>query len=177
MLLNKPSASGVRPIMISTVAWKVCIVSAYLAIKPDLIGLLDGCQYGVAVPNGTSLMLAHLESAQMTAGEKGIVYARLDVSNVFGNVSRLLVRDSLLAACPAARESWGPWLTQSLATPSFIPSVDASQTMHIFEELPQGNPLSAFLFSVFVSIQLQLAIKKCDGAIVATAYVDDIVLY
>ena len=163
--------------MISTVAWKVCTASAYLAIKPDLLHVMDGCQFGVAVPNGTSLMLAQLETAQLGSSEAGIVYARLDVSNAFGSVSRRLVRDSILDACPAARETWGPWLTHMLATPSLVPNTDSELTMHIFEGLPQGNPLSAFLFSVFVSLQLKQAVAKCDGSISATAYVDDMVLY
>ena len=102
-------------------------------------------------------MLAQLESAQLDSGHDGVVYARLDVSNAFGNVSRPLVHDAILSVCPDARESWGPWLTQMLATPSLVPDVDTHQTMHICEGLPQGNPLSAFLFSVFVSLQLKQA--------------------
>ena len=176
MILRKPGSDSVRPILISCVPWKVCSAAAYVELQGELLRALKGLQDRVAVPNGTSLMLAQLESAQCTATARGVAYARLVFANAFGSVSRAMVRQEILDFVPEARHTWGPWMSRLFATPLVVPNPHGDHMM-IYEGLPQGNPLSAFLFSVFVSLRLHKILASCPPSIQAAAYVDDIVVY
>ena len=146
VMLAKPSGSGVRPILLVSLFRKILHSAIAHLAGPELHQLTDHAQFGHQA-QGALLLLAAAEGRRQR--KPGHVLVQVDISSAFGNLSRrklLQLLDTKLS--PQARDTWLPYVRHSLSSGTEIVCPhDTHTTVTTYDGIPQGDPLSALLFS------------------------------
>ena len=164
---------GVRPLLIG-MPLKVLHAAVACAVRKDVEPWLENVQFGVETSNGAALFVAPLLSHQ--GGPEPVSYLQIDVQNAFGRLPRHLLYKVMCERCPQACTTWLPFLQRTLAADLSVPSFLDGSCLRVCEGVPQGDPLSALLFSSYIAHTLSTVPLVAGTATKLRAYVDDVVI-
>ena len=166
---------GVRPLLIGMLPLKVLHGAVACSVRKDVSGWMENVQFGIGTPNGAAMFVASLLSHQLSP--EPVSYLRIDVHNAFGRLPRHLLFRVMCERCPQAVTTWLPFLHRTLAADLIVPGfhLDGSP-LRVSEGVPQGDPLSALLFSSYMAHTLSTAPLPSGTNTKLRAYVDDVVI-
>ena len=175
MVLLAKKDGGVRPILLSTIPRKVVHLGVCTLLRADLGNDFQKVQFGVGTPQGAAMLMARLASVQQET--ECPAFARLDISNAFGHLSRVRLLELLRRRSVNFHASWGPWITEMLASHILVAThMPAAPSFMVAEGLAQGDPLSAFLFAYFIAEVLLDAQSELQEGLTICAYIDDVIV-
>eukprot|EP00971_Amphidinium_carterae_P271611 5389478-Amphidinium_carterae.1 len=148
-------------------------------MQNDMALSMADVQFG-HLSNGCAQFATYVDGCRRCHPDLALL--QLDMANAFGTVRRSYVVDLLRAHRRHTRAApWVPWVLEYLSTPQHIPPPHIGrilpdtrvQLYTTWDGIPQGDPLSAFLFSyVFAHLLRTMPVSLP----VVGAYVDDGVL-
>ena len=175
LVMLRKHGGGVRPILLVNFFRK--ILNSMLARQSrDALQRITGhIQYGHS-SQGPLLMLGAIESHRRLHANHCVV--QLDIRNAFGAIDRSAALRLLWDKLDTnARDTWLPWIIDSLsAALAVMAPHDPTIVERTWDGLPQGDPLSAIIFSAVMALQLQEWSAPAEGTILKACYVDDTII-
>ena len=164
---------AIRPILIGMLWSKLLSHHLLQPAKSGLEVFLRDRQFGIGTPQGglamTTVLKAHL------AENPTHVVACLDFKNAFGTIDRTTCMNVLRELCPQ-NPAWLDAVNVLLAQPVLVINPYRNHLAMTYDGLPQGDPLSTFVFSLAMTEVIHKAVRATTSEVKTLSYIDDTVL-
>ena len=164
---------GVRPILIGMLWTKVLSHILLAQARPDLDIHLKDRQYGIGTPQGGLAMTMAIR-ARLQENPDHVV-ASLDFKNAFCTIKRDHCLTVLRKLCPH-NPLWLDVAENLLGRGTVVSYPAAERPNRTWDGLPQGDPMSALIFSTVMTETVNTALRQTASEVQALSYVDDTVL-